>query len=79
MIDQNDFYSLSLSDRWRLFRDNQDRLENAKNKIEALRAKLVKAEIVIDIASKHSVGWLYAWKNEFNDAYDNYQETRETK
>ena len=46
-----------------------------KKEIEELRAKLEKAQAVIDIASKYSVGWLDAWKNEFNDAYDNYQKT----
>jgi len=46
---------------------------------ETLRAKLEKAEKVMDIASKYSVGWLYAWKNEFYDAYEDYQETEETK
>jgi len=53
-------------------------IKNLTEENEAFRAKLVKAEAVIDIAAKYSVGWLYAWKNEFNDAYDKYQETEET-
>ena len=66
MIDQGKFYSLTISDQWRLFRDDQDRLENTKiellalrNKfenltaeVETLRARLVKAEKVIAVAGK---------------------------
>ena len=61
------------------FEDIHIKFDQKKAENETLRAKLEKAEKVMDIASKYSVGWLYAWKNEFYDAYEDYQETEETK
>jgi len=68
MIDQGKFCSLAVSDQWRLFRDDQDRLENTKiellalrnkfenltDEVETLRAKLVKLEL-IHVAAKKSI------------------------
>ena len=50
MMDKNEYSSLSVSDKWRLFRDTQDRLENAKIENKTLRAKLVKADLVAKYA-----------------------------
>jgi len=54
MIDWDEFSYLTVSEKWRLFRDKQEKLENAKVVLETLRAKLEKAEKVIDAANNMS-------------------------
>ena len=52
-MDKKEFFSLSVSERWFLFRDTKDSLLNIKIGNEILRAKLEKAEAVIVAAKKY--------------------------